>query len=366
MQVLAGVQRAHPAVAGPELRHRDLVVGRPARGEPPRRLQRGEPHHLGVDVGVGGALPDRLEGRDRLAELLALDRVLGGHRRALPGTRRPPPSSARPSCARRRSWTRSCGVDRRRRPRRRARRPRSSVASGSRLVVCELGDGARRRRRGVRARGPDPSPNSAGTATTSASAPYGHERLSRPVNVQPSSPSRVGGDLALEGRRQDRGAVGDPAQKAGAGTVLREHVRRDERRHGRHGRDRPADLLEHQRDLEKAETGAALLLRHGDPGDAGLGEPAPQVAVEHRPAAGLLGLRLQRLEGSWVARSVRIRRARSCSANWSSVIEKSMRQPPSRSSATFRVVRGAHKTRRVALNGGITAGSGACRGRRWR
>src|SRR5581483_2660537 len=83
VQMLGGVHDPGPAVAGPELRDRDRLVGRPSFGQPPDRLQRGEPDQLGVNVGVSGTLTDCLERRDLLVELLALRRVLCGHRERL-------------------------------------------------------------------------------------------------------------------------------------------------------------------------------------------------------------------------------------------------------------------------------------------
>ena len=51
--------------------------------------------------------------------------------------------------------------------------------------------------------------------------------------------------------------------------------------------DRPgqrarAELLDHQRELEQAEAGAAERLGHGEPGDAHLGETLPQRGVVTR------------------------------------------------------------------------------------
>ena len=79
VQVLRGVGDALAAVGRPELGDRDLVGRRKSLGDALRGLPRGQPDRLGVDVGVRGALRDGLEARDRVTELLARRRVLGGH-----------------------------------------------------------------------------------------------------------------------------------------------------------------------------------------------------------------------------------------------------------------------------------------------
>src|SRR5581483_6418354 len=70
VQVLRRVRDSVTAVAGPELRDVDLVGSGQLLGQPPRRLLRGEPDGLRVDVRVGDALRDRLERPDLGAELL--------------------------------------------------------------------------------------------------------------------------------------------------------------------------------------------------------------------------------------------------------------------------------------------------------
>ena len=77
------------AVGGPELGDGHLRVGRQPCRDPPRGLPGGQPDRLGVDVGVGRPLADRLEGGDRLAELLPRLGVLRRQRRA-PRRTRPP------------------------------------------------------------------------------------------------------------------------------------------------------------------------------------------------------------------------------------------------------------------------------------
>ena len=72
-----GVDHPLAAVGGPELGHRDLLVGGQALGQAPGGLPGGQADGLGVDVGVGGPLAHGLEGGDRLAELLAVLGVLG-------------------------------------------------------------------------------------------------------------------------------------------------------------------------------------------------------------------------------------------------------------------------------------------------
>ena len=72
VQVVRGVEHVLAALRGPELGRRHLLVAGTAGVEPPGRLPRGELDRFGVDVGVGGALADGLEGGDRTLELHAL------------------------------------------------------------------------------------------------------------------------------------------------------------------------------------------------------------------------------------------------------------------------------------------------------
>ena len=93
VEVLGGVGDPVPAVGGPVLGDVELLVGGSPLGEAPGGLAGGELHALGVDVGVGHALADGLEGADLGAELLALGDVGGGDARWRPRRRRRPSRS---------------------------------------------------------------------------------------------------------------------------------------------------------------------------------------------------------------------------------------------------------------------------------
>ena len=67
-------------VGGPELGRGDGLRGGKALGKPPGRLPHRERQEAGVDVSVGQALCDGLEGADRPVELLPGLGVLGGER----------------------------------------------------------------------------------------------------------------------------------------------------------------------------------------------------------------------------------------------------------------------------------------------
>src|SRR4051794_18898425 len=80
VQVVCRVQHAMACLARPVLRDGDGTGRtRVTAREHPGRLERGEADRLDVDVRVGQALPDRLERRQWLAELLTTRRVVGGH-----------------------------------------------------------------------------------------------------------------------------------------------------------------------------------------------------------------------------------------------------------------------------------------------
>src|SRR5262249_21134355 len=83
VQVLGGVRDAEAGLGGPELRGVERLVGLETGTQAPCRLPGRERDRLGVDVGIGGALRDRLEGRDLLAELLALGDVRRGQAQRL-------------------------------------------------------------------------------------------------------------------------------------------------------------------------------------------------------------------------------------------------------------------------------------------
>ena len=78
VEVGGRVHDALPALGGPVLGHRHLGRRRQPRRQPRGGLPRREPDRLGVDVGVGRPLPDRLEGGDGLLELHPGLGVLGG------------------------------------------------------------------------------------------------------------------------------------------------------------------------------------------------------------------------------------------------------------------------------------------------
>ena len=73
-----GVRDAVAGIGGPELRRGDLDIGREILRDAPCCLPQGEAQTLDVDVPVGQSLSHRLEATDRLAELLAGARIVGG------------------------------------------------------------------------------------------------------------------------------------------------------------------------------------------------------------------------------------------------------------------------------------------------
>ena len=79
VQMLLGIDDPVRGLRRPELGDGHRSRRRQPRGEPPGGLPRGQTDRLDVDVGVGGALVNGLEARDRTVELLATDRVLGRH-----------------------------------------------------------------------------------------------------------------------------------------------------------------------------------------------------------------------------------------------------------------------------------------------
>ena len=262
------------AFARPELGDGDLLRRGQAGVEPPRRLPRGEPHRFGVDVGVGGALADRLERRDRSAELLAGLRVVRGE------------------LERRRARARGHHAHRRLRV---LHQPRHTFGTGEpfggRVLQDDprLGDarswcpGVRRSPRRTRDR-PRTRPASAVTTIRAASTPAGTHTFS-PVS-RPSPSAVVAGANAsptgsIERGGDDAGAVGhavevlDTAEvrqrasppspiTANAGTGAAARPTSSSTMHvSRKPRPPPPDRL-----------------RQRDPDEAGIGHRAPQLVVD--------------------------------------------------------------------------------------
>ncbi len=268
------------------------VASRPAV-ESPRRLPQRDPHRLGVDVRVGGLERDALERRQRPAELLALRRVVGGHaqralrhadlRRAQPDER----AIQHPPRARgaRRPASCSAGAPAKARC---ATFDRSVVAATVRSTPGPAGS--------TRNTPSSPSPVDAGTRTRSATwaaGTLGFSPSSRQV-----SPSRVAVTWGRSGSLAPgsaRAAVSTTSPLATPGSHARccsgepnsaigqraEHERRPQR----HGCHAPSLLLEEQAELGEAETAAAVLLGDGDGEQPGVGEGAPQLAVDALVAA---------------------------------------------------------------------------------
>ena len=85
VDVQGGVRDSIPAVGGPELRGGDLEGVVAPFVEVRRRLEHRELDRLVVDVAIGHALPDCLEGSDLAVELLALRRVVRSQAKRLVG-----------------------------------------------------------------------------------------------------------------------------------------------------------------------------------------------------------------------------------------------------------------------------------------
>ncbi len=330
-------------------------VGRQLLGEQPDRLQRRQPDGLGVDEGVGGALPDRLEERDRVAELLAGLGVVGRQLHA---------ASETPTIAEQAAAVASDEQE----------VERAAVGRADQVVVGDPHSGERegrlRRVRDCRLRlaadsgrvratrnipAPVRPPASRTPARNRRKARPGRRSSHRPA---PSpSPSRLGGGAGSEGSpsvstRRDgddlRRRRRPPEQLATSGDsrVAAEHDGRGQHRDQRHRSDRAADLLQDLRRLEDAE-----------PEPAGvLGDRTPS-----SPASARADQSLRSKPGSSLPRS-------RAAAPGSRVVEEAGRQVADLDLLVGkREVHGESpvKSRRVVgvVGSGLSAWPAACRGR---
>ena len=280
------------------------IGGRPGR-VPDRRGRQ-----LGGDEHVGAVVLDRLEHRDRAAELLAHLGVLGGHLGALAGDAG---GLGREGAARARS-TRTCAAP----GTISAAAPSSADAGGAaggvdvgrgldgHAVGREVDDrdvvahGDERARRRGRRRGPTPAEPVRPAAVTARS---------------PSSATRADGRAVGEAGKQTRPAVV-------VGGRCRDHRAGDDGGDERSRRDRPAQFLDDDHQLGEAEAGPAVRLGQVQAEPAQLAQLAPERRAAFPPVPP--ARRAARSEPAWRTRkSVAV----SMSARWSSVIAIDMKRP---------------------------------------
>ena len=273
----------------------------------PRGERRRRARLLGFQQHLRAAMRDRLVGADRHAELLALldvghrhlERALA-HADELRADRDERAVDAAGAVARRAA---------RRRRRRRSRAPPSasgrSTATGLTSASCARQQ-ARRCRRLRRAR----------------SRPPRRRRSRAPRCRRPRTPSApIVSPEASPGSQRSR-CSGEPACSIS--------VRRHRARQERHRRERASELLAQDRQLDRAEALAAVLLGDRDPRPAQLAQLAPQRRRRCVPASACSRTR------SGVARSASSSRAVRWISRWSSVRPKSMRPTPRPSAAAGR------------------------------
>ena len=365
VEVDGGVDHPLAAVGGPELGHGDLLVGRQALGEAPGGLPGGEPDGLGVDVGVGGPLAHRLEGGDRLAELLAVLGVLGRPGRAAAARPRPGPGRGR-SVLR---WTSQSTIagpsatgraGRRHRPR---PRPGSPDPRAARCWPSALDGSARRPTVGTTKTATPSGSMRAPTSTASARCPTARtpsrrtapsrHRTARPRGRAADGgrrPARPGRWSARSRRRRPRGAT------AALGRRCRTGRRPAPPRPG----SRPPARRRRCGPAASASRPVSRKPSPAPPTSSGSAMPSSPAAAssDHslRSKRSPRGRSPSPRSRSWVDRSVKIRSASSRTASCSSLNEKSMVCPLSCRRCGVRSWRGA----------GLRAATGACPGRRWR
>ena len=295
--MLGRVDHALAALGRPELGHRHLFGRGEAGGQPPGGLPRREPHGLGVDVRVGGALADRLERGDRAVELLPRLRVLGREAerllahadgdRAQPGRRAfDDPLDDRAAALRIADDVVVTNLDIGQLD------ARLRNAAGGVLTVAPHAG-----RAGVDEEQSDRALARAGGHEHAVGhQPGGNAHLhaieAPPSTVAPCGGRRLGG---LAGELHEGGGEHPlpRCHRRQLALLLRARAELDdrqrahhERRQRRHRRHAAPHLLEQQTQLEESEPAAADRLGQGDPEQVGRGQPRPRVAVEPL-AAGL-------------------------------------------------------------------------------